>query len=152
MSEADLPLLTSWRRHAHVRHWWGPPEVEPEAEKLRAAEVALWIAAIDARPLAFLQDYAVADWTPHHFDYLPPGSRGLDLYIGEPEAIGRGYGAEIVRQHVSDLFTRGAPAIGIDPHPDNERAQRAFVRAGFVRAAGPVDTRWGRAILMHRFA
>lgn len=151
VQEADLPLLASWRRLAHVRRWWGPPEVEPEAEKLREAGVAMWIAEAGTQPLAFIQDYAVADWPPHHFDYLPPGSRGMDLYIGAPEALGQGHGARIVRQHVDRLFALGVPAVGIDPHPDNERARRAFTRAGFVTAGGPVETRWGRAMLMHRF-
>ncbi|WP_407525947.1 GNAT family N-acetyltransferase [Methylobacterium oryzisoli] len=135
-----------------MRRWWGPPDVEPEAETLRETRVAMWIAAIGARPLAFIQDYAVADWMPHHFSYLPPGSRGMDLYIGEREEIGRGHGARIVRQHVEHLFDLGAPAIGIDPHPDNEPALRAFARADFVTGSGPIDTRWGRAMLMHRFA
>jgi aminoglycoside 6'-N-acetyltransferase len=152
VSEADIPLLTSWRHEEHVRRWWGPPEVEPEAEKLREAHVAMWIAIADGGPLAFIQDYTVSDWSPHHFDYLPAGSRGMDLYIGPAEALGQGHGARIVRQHVNDLFHRGVPAVGIDPQPDNERARRAYARAGFVIADGPLDTRWGRAILMHRFA
>lgn len=150
--EDDLPLLLSWRQQAHVRRWWGPPEIEPEAEKLQARKVAMWIAGHAKGPLAFIQDYAVADWSPHHFDYLPRGSRGMDLYIGELEAVGQGHGAKIVRQHVDHLFDLGVPAVGIDPHPENERARRAFARAGFVTTDGPLDTRWGRAILMHRLA
>ena len=148
--EDDLPLLRSWRQRPHVRHWWGPPEVEPEMEKLHAGRVAMWIVLADDRPVAFIQDYAVADWAPHHFDYLPPGSRGMDLYIGEDDAIDLGLGTEIVRQHVDNLFATGVPAVGIDPHPDNGRARRAFEKAGFVTADGPLDTRWGRAVLMHR--
>ena len=152
VTEADLPLLTSWRHQAHVRRWWGSPKVEPEAEKLREATVAMWIAALGERPMAFIQDYAVADWSPHHFDYLPPGSRGIDLYIGAAEALGQGHGARMVRQHVDCLFNLGVPAVGIDPHPDNGRARRAFARAGFVTAGRPLDTRWGRTVPMHRFA
>ena len=152
VSEDDLSLLTSWRREAHVRRWWGPPEVEPEGNKLREAEVAMWIVAAGDRPLAFIQDYAVDAWQPHHFEYLPHGSRGMDLYIGAADALGQGHGSRIVRQHVEHLFSLGVPAVGIDPHPDNARAQRAFVQAGFVTAGGPIDTRWGRAVLMHRFA
>ncbi|MBL6082259.1 GNAT family N-acetyltransferase [Belnapia sp. T18] len=152
VSEADLPLLASWRRQAHVRRWWGPPEVEPEAEKLRETRVAMWIAAVAGRPLAFIQDYAVADWMPHHFSYLPVGSRGMDVYIGEPGEVGQGHGARIVRHHADYLFRLGVPAIGIDPHPENHRARRAFARSGFLTASGPIVTRWGPAILMHRYA
>lgn len=145
-------MVTAWRRQHHVRRWWGPPETEPETDRPSEPRVATWIAALDARPLAFLQDYAVADWSPHHFDDLPPGSRGMDICIGPADALGRGHGAGIVRQHIDHLFSLGVPAVGIDPHPDNARARTAFARAGFVTAGGPRDTRWGRAILMHRFA
>ncbi|MET3692398.1 GNAT family N-acetyltransferase [Methylobacterium goesingense] len=150
--EDDLPLLACWRRQDHVCRWWGSPDVEPEAEKLREGRVAMWIAADTERPLAFIQDYAVANWSPHHFDYLPNGSRGMDVYIGEEGALGRGHGARIVRQHVDCLFSLSVPAVGIDPHPDNERARKSFARAGFVVSGEPLVTRWGQAILMHRFA
>ncbi|MEJ5976616.1 GNAT family N-acetyltransferase [Novosphingobium sp. PS1R-30] len=151
VNEGDLPLLTSWRQNAHVRQWWGPPEIEPEAEKLQEGRVAMWIVLAAKRPIAFIQDYVVTDWSPHHFDYLPPGSRGMDLYVGEEDAVGRGHGTKIVRQHVDHLFAMGVPAVGIDPHPDNDRARRAFTKAGFSTVDGPLNTRWGRAILMHRF-
>ncbi|MGU3538012.1 GNAT family N-acetyltransferase [Methylobacterium sp. A54F] len=149
-TEADLPLLARWRAREHVRRWWGPPEVEPEAEKLAEPRVAMWIAERDDVPLAFIQGYRVADWSPHHFDDLPIGSRGLDLYIGEPAALGLGHGQRILRQHVDRLFTDGVPAVGIDPHPDNPRAIRSFLKAGFTVAGEPLDTRWGRAVPMHR--
>lgn len=145
-------MLGIWRSRSHVRRWWGEPEIEPEAEKLQEAGVAMWLAECDGAPLAFIQDYAVADWSPHHFDDLPPGARGMDLYIGEAGMLGFGHGAAVVRLHVDRLFARGAPAVGIDPHPDNFQAQRAFRRAGFTLAGGPIETRWGRAMLMHRYA
>ncbi len=110
----------------------------------------MWIAETKARPFAFIQDYDVRAWSPHHFDYLPAGSRGMDVYIGEPEMLGLGHGSRFVRQHVDHLFSLGAPAVGIDPHPDNAAARRAFEKAGFTVASGPLDTRWSRAILMDR--
>jgi aminoglycoside 6'-N-acetyltransferase len=112
----------------------------------------MWVAEFEGRPFAFIQDYAVTDWLPHHFDYLPPGSRGMDLYIGNVELVGLGHGSKLVQQHVQQLFESGAPAAGIDPHPDNIAARRAFEKAGFRTASGPIDTRWGRAVLMDRFA
>jgi aminoglycoside 6'-N-acetyltransferase len=50
------------------------------------------------------------------------------------------------------LFATGIPAIGTDPHPDNARAIRAYRKAGFEMVSGAVDTPWGRAILMERWA
>lgn len=150
--EADLPRLSGWRRQSHVSRWWGDPSVEPESEKLLDPRVAMWIVENGGAPFAFIQDYAVADWSPHHFDYLPPGARGMDVYIGEADMLGLGHGARMVEQHVEHLFSQGIPAVGIDPHPDNAPARRAFEKAGFTVSGGPLDTRWSRAILMDRYA
>ena len=132
--------------------WWGEPDKEPAELNLHDPRLTLWIAAIKGRPFAFVQEYCIADWTPHHFDDLPHGSRGLDLYIGEPDLLGAGHGSRLLRQHVDSLFADGVPAAGIDPHPENLRAQRAFAKAGFIATGGAVETRWGRAILMRRWA
>ena len=150
--EPDLPLLSRWRALPHVSRWWGDPAIEAEIEKLRERRIAMWIAEFEGRPFAFIQDYDIRAWSPHHFDYLPPGSRGMDVYIGEPAMLGSGHGSRLVRQHVDRLFTLGSPAVGIDPHPDNAAALRAFEKAGFSITSGPLDTRWSRGILMHRFA
>lgn len=150
VTRTDLPLLASWRAQDHVRRWWGSPE--PDADALSEPRVASWIVERRGAPLAFIQDYAVADWPPHHFDDLPAGSRGLDLYIGDAAALGLGHGHRLLRQHVETLFGAGVPAIGIDPHPDNHRAIRCFEKAGFAIVSEPMETRWGRAILMHRHA
>jgi aminoglycoside 6'-N-acetyltransferase len=81
---------------------------------------------------------------------LPPGSRGIDQYIGEPDMLGLGHGSAFVRAHCERLFEAGAPAVGTDPHRDNGRAIRAYEKSGFRAVSGPVDTRWGRAILMEK--
>ena len=65
--------------------------------------------------------------------------------------VGQGHGSAFVRQHCARLFAAGAPAVGTDPNPDNRRAIRAYEKAGFVIASEPVDTRWGRALLMENW-
>lgn len=151
VAAADLPLLSHWRAMPHVAEHWGPPDVEPEGEKLADPRIAMWIVAHRGRPFAFAQDYSPHDWDDHPFAHLPPGARGIDQYIGEPDLVGRGHGSIFVRLHCDRLFARGAPVIGTDPHPDNARAIRAYQKAGFAIVSGAVDTRWGRAILMERW-
>ena len=148
---ADVPLLRAWRARPHVAAWWGDPAVEDPAEVLADPRVAMWIVEHRGRPFAYVQDYAPHDWSPHPFAHLPPGSRGIDHYIGEEEMLGRGHGPAFIRLHCERLFDAGAPAVGTDPHPDNARAIRACAKAGFAAVGGPVDTRWGRAILMERW-
>lgn len=48
----------------------------------------MWMVEVDEQPLALIQDYAIADWSPHHFDSLPPRSQGIDFYIGPANSLG----------------------------------------------------------------
>jgi aminoglycoside 6'-N-acetyltransferase len=148
VTEADLPLLARWRAMPHVAQWWGPPAFEAAEDALADPRIALWIVEFEGRPIAYAQDYAPHDWDPHPFSHLPPGSRGIDQYIGEPDMVGCGHGSTFVRLHCERLFAAGAPAVGTDPNPANLRAIRAYRKAGFVPVGGPVDTRWGRSQLM----
>lgn len=146
--ESDLLLLARWRATAHVCEWWGDPGIEREIEKLTDSRIAMWIVEHEGRPFAYAQDYDVHGWSPHPFSHLPPGSRGIDQYIGEADMLGRGHGTGFVRAHVQRLFAQGVPVVGTDPHPANARARRAYETAGFKFVAGPVQTRWGEAVLM----
>jgi aminoglycoside 6'-N-acetyltransferase len=152
VTRADLPLLREWRTRPHVRRWWGEPHGEEPEEALADHRIAMWIVEHDGRPFAYAQDYSPHQWEVHHFAHLPDGARGLDQYIGEPDMVGLGHGSAFVRQHCARLFAAGAPAIGTDPHPDNARAIRAYRKAGFEIASGPVETAWGRALLMECYA
>jgi len=147
-TRADLPLLRLWRARPHMVEWWGPPEQDDMEEALADPHTAAWIVALDGRPFAYAQDYDPHAFPGHHFGHLPPGSRGIDQSIGEPDLLGRGHGSAFVRQHVERLFAAGVPVVGTDPHPDNRRAIRAYEKAGFTVASGPLDTAWGRALLM----
>jgi aminoglycoside 6'-N-acetyltransferase len=150
---ADLPLLREWRSRPHWVEWWGAAERD-EASSKRPWPIrtpAPWIVELDGRAFAYAQDYDPHAWAHHPFAHLPPGARGIDQSIGDPSALGRGHGSAFVRAHCDRLFAAGAPAIGTDPHPDNARAIRAYEKAGFAVTGGPLDTPWGRALLMERW-
>ena len=151
VTAADLPLLKAWRARPHVTRWWSAPPPDEIDETFADPQVAMWIIAHRGRDFAYAQDYPPRGWHDHPFTHLPPGSRGIDQYIGEPEMMGLGHGSAFVRKHCTRLFAAGAPAIGTDPHPDNARAIRAYEKAGFVIASAPLDTPWGRALLMENW-
>jgi aminoglycoside 6'-N-acetyltransferase len=155
---ADLPMLLRWREEPEVLRWWGVWQ-HAEAElgaQLADPAMAMWIVehvepGRPPRAFAYAQDYDCHAWDPHPFSHLPPEARGIDQYIGEPDMLGRGHGSAFLRLQCERLFEEGAPAIGTDPHPDNARAIRAYEKAGFRIASGPVETPWGRAILMENW-
>ena len=144
---ADLAMLNAWRREPHVAEWWGDDPFYREAD-LAEPRVAMRIVEADGVPFAFVQDYDVHGWEGHHFAHLPTGSRGMDQFIGSPSMIGRGHGPAFIALAVDELFAAGAPAVAVDPHPDNARAIAAYGKAGFVIAGKARETRWGTVLPM----
>ena len=149
MTADDLPMVRGWLATPEVARWWDDPDELEEG--LVDPHTCLWIVAHEGAPFAYLQDYDPHAWPGHHFAFLSPGSRGIDQFIGVPDMLGRGHGSAFVRAHVERLFTKGAPAVGVDPDPANSRAIRAYEKAGFVRGEER-DTDWGYCLLMTRFA
>ncbi len=147
VTPADLPMANGWIAMPEVARWWDAPL---ELDDLAAADHRLWIVDLDGRPFAFLQDYDPHAQPGHPFAHLPPASRGIDQFIGEPEMLGRGHGSALIAAFAERLFAEGAPAVGADPHPDNARAIRAYVKAAFTADAAPRETPWGAALLMTR--
>ncbi|WP_338530107.1 GNAT family N-acetyltransferase [Nitratireductor thuwali] len=148
--DQDLPMLHHWQSLAHVAKWYGDERLT--VEELCDPRIAMWIAEYRGRPFAFVQDYDVHAWPGHHFGFLPAHSRGLDMFIAEVEMIGIGHGSALLESHASTLISEGAPVLGIDPHPDNGAAIRAYEKAHFKLAGGPMETPWGRVVLMTREA
>jgi aminoglycoside 6'-N-acetyltransferase len=145
----DLPLLRRWLETPEVTLWWGDPEEQASllASDLDDPHMAMWIVEFEGRPFAYVQDYDVHNWPQHHFAHLPPGSRGVDAFIGEPDMLGIGHGSVFLRRFAEWLRASGVPVVAIDPDPKNLRARYAYTQAGFVGEV-EVDTEWGPAVLM----
>lgn len=151
LRSADLPLIERWLRAEHVRRWW-PHPVELELAEmtgyLEGGGVAPFLAWADARPIGYLQIYHANPegfWAGHE---LPVETFGLDLFIGETEALGRGWGPRLIRLVLRRLFAMPEiMRVHIDPDPENAAAIRAYEKAGF-RAAGRIETPDGAALYM----
>ncbi len=150
MTSADLPLLRRWLALPHVREWWGDPEEQYMLVSGDLDEPAMdqYILSIAGSPFAYLQCYDLTKWNSG-FGPQPPGTRGIDLFIGEPDMIERGHGSALVRRFVDDRLHNGAPRIVTDPDPANGRAIRAYGKAGFEKDR-MVETPDGPALLMIR--
>jgi aminoglycoside 6'-N-acetyltransferase len=150
----DLPMVQRWLETPAVREWWFGADGELASiskNDLNDPHVAMWIVSHHSQAFAYIQDYDPHAWPGHHFSHLPPGSRGIDQFIGVPEMLGRGHGSAFIRAHVDQLFTRGAPSVGTDPNPHNARAIRSYQKAGFL-AVEERMTQWGNCLLMERHA
>jgi aminoglycoside 6'-N-acetyltransferase len=148
MTSADLPLIQRWLALPHVREWWGDPAAQFTLVSGDLAEPAMDQFIVSAAGGDFCYDLTA--WNSG-LGAHPPGTRGIDLFIGEPGMIERGHGSALIRCFVEGRLASGAPRIATDPDPANERAVRAYEKAGFKRVR-MVDTPDGPALLMVRNA
>ena len=154
MTEADMPMARRWLETPEVQRWWGDADgqVSLLEEDLHDPRMAMWIVSYKGLPFAYIQDYDPTSWAMHHFGDLPPGSRGIDQFIGEPDMLNRGHGSAFIRAHVDRLISEGAPAVGTDPDPSNGRAIRAYEKAGFLAVRETLDWEGQPVLLMVRHA
>jgi aminoglycoside 6'-N-acetyltransferase len=152
MAAADLPLIRHWLAEPHVTQWWGEPDEQfgLVSGDLDHPAMEQFIVAADGRPLGYLQCYGLTEWNTG-FGPQPSGTRGIDLFIGEADMIGRGHGSALIRAFIDGLLKTGTPRAVTDPDPANARAVRAYEKAGFQRDR-LVDTPDGRSLLMVRDA
>lgn len=148
----DLPMLRRWLSTPEVVHWWGDPAHEEAliVEDFDNEQMAQSIVSFDGEPFAYAQAYEVHAWPQSHFAHLPRGSHAIDTFVGEPAMLGRGHGSAYLRALATKLLDEGATVVAIDPDADNERARRAYARAGFVGDA-VVTTDDGDAVVVMVF-
>jgi aminoglycoside 6'-N-acetyltransferase len=137
---ADRPLLERWDEAPHV------VESDPNDDWQWERELALdhaWreqlIAEVNGRPVGFLQIIDPQLEDSHYWGDVPSGLRAIDIWIGEADALGQGYGTTMMQQAIARCFA--APevtAILIDPLASNTRAIRFYERLGFRS----VERRW----------
>jgi aminoglycoside 6'-N-acetyltransferase len=138
LEEADLPQVEAWLRTEHVAEWWRDPlalAVEKRREALEGRrEVDHYVILDDDRPVGMIQTYRVADH-PEWAELVgaEPEAAGVDLFVGEPDATGRGLGPEILRAFARTVvFARPeTTALVATVEEANRRSWRAFEKAGF---------------------
>jgi aminoglycoside 6'-N-acetyltransferase len=151
MTEADLPLVKRWLAEPHVMEWWGDTyeQFELVSGDLEVEAMDQFIVATGDWPFGYIQCYDPDVWPDNGLGSHPPGTRGIDQFIGEPDMVDHGHGSAFIRAFIDRLLASGAPRVITDPDPANARAIRAYEKAGFVRDR-MVDTPDGIALLMVR--
>ena len=140
LTRDDLVQLHTWLQAPHVARWWRDLQTleQVEAEHLPALDGREpshhYLIVVGERPIGMIQWYFVADF-PEYDEILQlgPGVAGVDLLIGEEEAVGRGLGPDVLRAFVSDVVFAKAEtnAVVAGIEPENTRSLRAFEKAGF---------------------
>lgn len=151
---ADLPRLGHWLAAPHVAAWWGDSVAELALVRQTIREAAggqsathPYIVSYEGRPMAYIQVWQADQWS--EYDDQPEGTKGLDQLIGPPDMLGAGHGPRFIALMTERLFEAGVPRVIIDPAAENDRAIKAYAKAGF-RSCGTRPTREGPVVLMAR--
>ena len=140
-TSADVPLLEHWNRQPHVISATTDDqtaEVAFEGTSM-ADELAsqdeynqYFIAELDGRPIGAMQLIDPHLERSHYWGEISPNLRALDIWIGEPDCLGKGYGETMMRLAFQLCFADSAvTAIVIDPLASNVRAHEFYQRIGF---------------------
>lgn len=139
---ADVPVLEKWDEQPHVI---AATSDDPDADE--AFEDADWldeitsddpasafyIAEVDGRPIGAMQVIDPALERTHYWgNACPQNLRAMDIWIGEADCLGKGYGTEMMRIAIDEAFAEpDVEAILIDPLTSNTDAHRFYQRLGF---------------------
>lgn len=145
LTEADVDLLAEWLADPDVHAWYRSGEPTLEALRARYRPIVegrdpttAWIVSIDDRPAGYVQCARVAPDSEYGeaLDLAEPyrsGSVGIDILLGDPGFRGGGWGPVALRAFLRRIVFGAwrTPAAIIAPEVMNERAIRAYERAGF---------------------
>jgi aminoglycoside 6'-N-acetyltransferase len=131
---ADWDLIRGWLARPDIEAWWGPRNATEAELNIALNSGHALCRIIEAGGLAVGYAHAVdatmwGEELPHD---LAPGTWDLDLFIASEEHRGRGVGQTALSQLKDEVFgTTLATAVCVFPSIRNERAVRAYERAGF---------------------
>jgi aminoglycoside 6'-N-acetyltransferase len=141
LATGDLPLMHRWLSAPHVRQWWYDAartldEVRAKyTPRIAGAEpVRSFTIEYGGRQIGYIQAYRIRDYPDYNrFIGAPDDCAGIDLFIGEPELIGRGIGTRVVKSSLRSIVFADATIMScaIGPETGNRRAIRAYEKAGF---------------------
>lgn len=144
LAEADLDLMHRWLQTPVLVDIWTNGEswsrervAEKYGPRIRGEEPAEpFVILADGAPVGYIQWYlwrSYPDYSVHLG--LREEAASLDVFIGEEAFRGAGKGPQILRTFLRDVIFARSEAVScvITPEARNERALRAYEKAGFQR-------------------
>lgn len=145
-------LLHKWMQHPHVSQWWGEgrawsfPDIQEKyhsytlgykIEQEEKRSISPFVVHFQNRPIGFIQAYNAYDFPREGFNVtdvwqeLSQSLAALDFFIGEPDCIGMGLGAEILKAFLESHLFHFYEACLVDPDKSNKAAIKTYTKAGF---------------------
>jgi aminoglycoside 6'-N-acetyltransferase len=133
----DLTILKYWDEQPHVVDSDPKDDWNWEKELLNEPE---WrrqlMAELNGRPVGFIQIIDPAKEETHYWGDVADNLRAIDIWIGEEEDLGKGYGTIMMTLALNSCFAEeNVASVIIDPLASNTKAIRFYERIGFQYVA-----------------
>lgn len=155
LARKDFPLIHRWFQEPHLWKWWGEgkkwslEDIENKycsyVEKYKMVEgqqksIYPFIIQFQGQPIGYIQFYNAFDfkrtgYSVHDIAKDETSLAALDFYIGEPSALGKGMGSQILSKFLQEEIFRHFEACLVDPDRKNKSAIQAYSKAGFTTRA-----------------
>ena len=139
----DIPTLQRWDREPEViRCTTDKPDATTAFEGhdwheaiANQSDVDFYLVGeVDGQPIGAMQVIDPHLEPTHYWGDIAPNLRALDIWIGENDRRGQGFGEQMMRGAFQLCFADPAvTAIVIDPLASNTRAHAFYERLGFVK-------------------
>jgi RimJ/RimL family protein N-acetyltransferase len=132
-TDDDVDLLVGWHADPEIARYWDDEAYTRDqiVERIHREAVNAYVIEDDGNPVGYLQAWWEAD---------PPKRGGIDGFL-VPEARGLGVMPRVAYELAHALLAEGWEYVTADPYAWNDRALRAWAKAGFVEISrhGPDD-------------
>lgn len=149
LREKHFTNLLTWLGMPHVKAWWDTDVVwTPELvhqkyipyvqgykleNGVRKAMHA-FVVCVHDHPIGYIQAYNAYDFPRDApLEGLPESLGALDVFIGEPDWIGKGFGSRVLKDFLTHFCDERWDHMFTDPDRHNHAAIRAYEKAGFCR-------------------
>jgi streptomycin 6-kinase len=153
LTYSHLPLLVQWLNQPHVQKWYNHGNTTPVSldaitkkmgPRIKGKEDAHgYIIEYNQAPIGYIQVYNARKFPRDGYELSAINEliahiarlAAIDLYIGDPNYIGKGLGSQIIKQFMHDIASKEFDAYMVDPDMKNTASIRAFEKAGFKEIA-----------------
>ena len=150
---ADCALVYKWFHEPWVKKWFSPDACEynkffdNHKKKLNRESEWHFIALFNNIPFGYICYYDA--FIEVDMDE-PEGTYGIDLFIGNSEFIGKGFGKKMVSSFIKYMLetNKNISRIIVDPHINNFPAFNMYLSLGFQKTREVVDPHYGQMIIM----
>lgn len=154
---SDFNQLWQWLNAPHIAPVWDGPKtllevVEKYKSKVECPNQKNYIVSRGGAPIGYVGIYRVSELAAADYPDEPASTLGCDQFVGDASLLGKGLGSAFLRIVTDWYLARdGVERFITDPDHMNERAIRAYKRAGFD-PLGERSVRSGRVMLLEKRA